>query len=132
MDKEKDTLTPRLELRKLLEPGMKVYTILRHVSASGTSRRISVLYIDKKGHPQHLDWYLEEFGIAKRHKSKDGLSVSGCGMDMGYHLVYSLGRVLYPMGFSCAGEGCPSNDHANGNKRELHPDGGYAFRHEWL
>jgi hypothetical protein len=35
-------------------------------------------------------------------------------MDMHYHLVYSLGRALYPEGHRCTGKSnCPSNDHSN-------------------
>lgn len=44
--------------------------------------------------------------------------MNGCGMDMGFHLVYSLSRVLFSPkqgGFECLGIGhyCPSNDHSN-------------------
>lgn len=32
---------------------------------------------------------------------RDGaIVVGGCGMDMGFHLVYTLGRYLYPDGFA--------------------------------
>jgi hypothetical protein len=46
-----------------------------------------------------------------------GITVGGGGMDMGFHLVYNLGRVLWPFGFKRAGKRC---------------DGGYALRQEWL
>ena len=62
--------------------------------------------------------------------------------DVGFELVYNLGRVLYPHGFACVGEKCQSNDHMNdhsdGMRREnyvgkMHTgDGGYALRQEWL
>lgn len=65
-----------------------------------------------------------------------GLTVGGCGMDMGFHLVYNLSRVLFPSGFECIGKGCPSNDHSNGDRNyEPHRhtgDGGYAIKHRWL
>jgi len=56
-------------------------------------------------------------------------------MDMGFHLVYSLSRALYPDGFACVGDYCPSNDHSNGQPKDLrshHRDGGYALRQEWI
>jgi hypothetical protein len=47
----------------------------------------------------------------------DAVRVGGAGMDMGFHLVYSLSSRLYPDGFECVGEECPSNDHGNGEPR---------------
>lgn len=66
----------------------------------------------------------------------DALVVNGCGMDMGFHVVYELGYTLYGRdGFICIGERCPSNDHSNGDRDytpHAHTDGGYALRYEWL
>lgn len=39
--------------------------------------------------------------------------MNGCGMDMGFSLVYDLGRVLFRDNFRCIGKGCPSSDHDN-------------------
>lgn len=126
----------RRDLKKIIKPGDEVYTILRHVSASGMSRRISVVVI-YNGKPMSLDWYLEKLGVANRHKTERGLCVSGCGMDMGFGLVYNFARVMYPHGVNCAGKDkCCSNDHSNGdrdyNRRKKHADGGYAYRQRWL
>jgi hypothetical protein len=41
---------------------------------------------------------------------------------MGFALVYALGRKLYPDGFDCAGERCPSNDHSNRVEATHHKD----------
>jgi len=73
----------------------------------------------------------------KRHgRAQDALVVGGAGMDMGYHVVYNLARTLFADGFACVGEGCPSNDHSNGDRDytpgRLHSDPGYALRHRWL
>lgn len=135
-DKDQDIKQVRRELKKMLKPGDTVYTILRHCSSSGMSRRISLIAM-VKGKPVNLDWWAERLGIAKRHRDKDGLSVGGCGMDMGFHLAYSLGSGMYPHGVNCAGEGrCRSNDHVNGSRdydrKKKHNDGGYAFQHSWL
>lgn len=114
-------------LHDVLKPGDTVYTILRHVSASGMTRRISVivLKLDDKGvaRPIHLDWHIEQLGIAKRHARADGLVVGGCGMDMGYHLVYRLGNAMWPNG----------TDKPHGRRNgKPDSDGGYALEHRWL
>lgn len=38
-------------------------------------------------------------------RERPGIRVSGCGMDMGFHLVYNLGRTLYPEGFAPSDSG---------------------------
>lgn len=133
-------------LRELCPPGTQVYCILRHVSRSGMQRRISLYVKVPEGDGmQWLDGYVSATGLARRHHgSQDALVVNGCGMDMGFHLVYELARTLYPDGYGCIGEGCPSNDHANGDRNyrphdasnahhwHWHRDGGYALRHRWL
>ena len=71
-----------------------------------------------------------------RMGKRDGLIVGGCGMDMGFEIVYNLGRTLWPDGAPCVGEKCQSNDHHNGDwdytAGKLHRDGGYALKHQWL
>lgn len=65
----------------------------------------------------------------------DATRNAGCGMDVGFSLVYNLGWVLFPNGFECVGERCPSNDHSNGDRDyspHHHSDGGYALRQRWL
>lgn len=87
-------------------------------------------------HPNHSIGLVTGYKRAKRG-SGDGLIVGGCGMDMGYHLVYALARKLWPDGFDCIGPGCPSNDHSNGDRdytpgHRHHADGGYCLKHRWL
>lgn len=82
------------ELLRYLKPGDTVLTVLRHVSASGMQRRID-LYTIKDGRLVYLSGYAENMGLAKRHDGKQGLIVNGCGMDMGYHLVYELASALF-------------------------------------
>jgi hypothetical protein len=65
----------------------------------------------------------------------EGLRVDGAGMDMGFHAVHSLGYVLFPDGFECTGDRCPSNDHSNGDRNyepHHHTSGGYALRQRWM
>ena|ERR1035437_1828097 len=50
----------------------------------------------------------------------------GCGMDMGFHLVYNLGRTLFPEGFKVEGRG------RNGDASGWDKDGGYALKQRWI
>lgn len=84
--------------------GYKLYTILRHCSKSGMSRIIEVLAIpgpDKKGYNSVL-WLggmiaeLLEYKYAYASKSDSGgIKIEGCGMDMGFAIVYELSAMLY-------------------------------------
>lgn len=61
--------------------------------------------------------------------------MGGVGMDMGFALVHELSYSLWPNGFECTGQRCPSSDHANGDRNyepHHHASGGYALRQEWL
>lgn len=104
------------QLREILKPGDTVYTILRHVSASGMSRGID-LYTIRDNRMQFLTGYAAH-AIGWKWGEKAGIVVGGCGMDMGFHLVYTLSRTLFPDGFQ--------------DGQDNHKDGGYALRHEWL
>ena len=87
------------------------YTILKGVSASGMSRTMKVV-TSHEGQVIDLTWYVARAGIGTLTE-KNGqrvLRVGGCGMDMGFHIVYSLSLALYGS--------------AN--------DGGYNLRQEWL
>jgi hypothetical protein len=53
----------------------------------------------------------------------NGVKVAGCGMDMGFHLIYSLSYALFPKG----------TDAPHGTRNGVpDSDGGYALKHEWL
>jgi hypothetical protein len=131
------------KLRATLKPGDTLHTVLRSRSRSGMSRVIDVfhIYADDAG-KMHKDWL--SYWVAKatgmtfqdRPGKPEGIKIEGCGMDMGFEIVYTLGRVLWPEGFECAGDHCPSNDHSNGDrnyKPHMHTgDGGYALHQEWL
>lgn len=85
-------------LRKLIagDPKPVIYTIMRHVSSSGMSRDISLVYI-KNNEPYHIN-YSASLALGDRLVSRNGhdaIRVNGCGMDMGFHLVYSLSSVLF-------------------------------------
>ncbi len=109
-------------LLKMLKPGDSIYTITRHVSRSGMMRRISV-YAIKNNKPIGLDWYIKRLGLFNLDKTDDGIVVNGCGMDMHFHVVHTLGRALFPKGFKLV-KGMHGR---NGDKSGYESDGGYAF-----
>lgn len=114
-------------LRKWIKPGSTVYTILRHRSASGMSRVISVVLVQPDGrmiHPNHAASRALGYPLVNKNGS-DGLRVSGCGMDMGFEVVYRLGCALWPKGDGKTITG------RNGSKKP-ETDGGYLLRQEWL
>ena len=124
-------------LRGWLKPGDTVFTILRHVSRSGMTRHIGVVVL-RDGVDLHPNYAIAAACDYRLNKNGDGLVVGGCGMDMGFALVYELSRVLFPDGFDCIGASdvCPSNDHSNyphwADHKEPHSDGGYALKQRWL
>jgi len=102
-------------LRELFDelPKKTAYTVTRKVSASGMTRRISVFVVDTDGDLRDISYYV---GAVLGWSITDVMGhrtvrVDGCGMDMGFHLVYSLSYALY---------------RADGVERA-----GYVIRHEW-
>lgn len=102
-------------LRKILNQGETVYCVLRHVSASGMSRTID-FYVIKENRPVWLTGYIGAALDYKRGKHDRGLVISGCGTDMGFHVVYSLARTLWP----------------DQNDNRADRDGGYLLKSEWM
>ena len=128
-------------LRDMLPPGSTVRCVLRSVSRSGMSRQIDFYHVNADGGLDYLTGYIGQACDYRRAPS-GALKVSGCGMDMGFSVVYDLSRALFGDGFECPGNGngeyhrgCPSNDHSNGDRDYTphhHKDGGYALRCEWI
>ena len=121
------------ELRVILSPGDTMRTILRHVSRSGMSRSIGLIVLDEEGDIADISYLAARALGDKMDNTGDGIKVSGCGMDMGFHLVYGLGRKLFPT-YTCLGARCPSNFHTNvrdGSTEGVHTDG-YSLKQRWL
>jgi len=112
-------------LKAHLHPSDTVYTVLRHVSRSGMMRRISPVIIIN-GEPIDISWYVAKLGLFPRKYPNEALTVEGCGMDMGFYVVYELSRVLFPEGFKVEGIG------RNGDASGWDKNGGYALRQRWL
>jgi hypothetical protein len=116
-----------------VKPGDTVHTIVRHVSRSGMSRNIDAVKLTDGDY-----LYLSRIAavLLGYPQARDGsVKIGGCGMDMGFALVYELSHALFSGGFECIGEGCPSNDHSNGDRDyspHQHNSGGYALKQRWL
>ena len=108
----------RATLRELVEQSQKrrdgspvIYTFLRHVSKSGMSRDITLKIVDGDGTLRDIT-YTAALAIGEKPRDNYGrrvIRVHGCGMDMGFHLVYSVSHALY-----------------DGQERA-----GYVISHEW-
>lgn len=123
---KEDVSSAREMLRKFLRPGDTVYTVLRHCSRSGMTRHID-LYKLEKNDRIYLSGYAAT--VMGDSRSRDGaIVVGGCGMDMGFHLVYNLGRTLFPKGFKLR----KGQRGRNGDTSGFDNDGGYALNHRWL
>ena len=128
-------------LRKLCPPGTTIYSMLRHRSASGMSRLID-FYVISDNAPFRITGLIATAGIESYDRRGEALRVSGCGMDMGFHVTHNLSYLLHPDGFDCLGPresgahyGCPSNEHSNGDRDYTphhHATGGYSLRSEWM
>ncbi|MBF6555504.1 MAG: hypothetical protein IVW52_04930 [Acidimicrobiales bacterium] len=86
----------------MLPPGTTVYTVLRHISRSGMDRVISCHVILKDDCNNASVGWVPSGRIARVLGSgwrddpkRNGNHVGGVGMDMGWHLVYTLSFALY-------------------------------------
>lgn len=115
--KSKEREEALAQLREWIKPGDTVYTILRHVSRSGMQRHISLVIFPGGAapplHPNYSAGKVLGRRVVNSH-GRDALTIGGVGMDMGFALVYELGRALFPDG---------AGDENNG---------GYCIRHEWI
>lgn len=92
--REQEQESARERLREMMEGDDRpvIGTILRHCSASGMSRDISLYYKDTN------ITYLAGVAMGDNVRSSNGFNairVQGCGMDMGFHLVYGLSITLF-------------------------------------
>lgn len=84
-------------LRELFPIGSEVSLVPTHVSRSGMRRVIKVMVYDKR-HKRIVSassMVARVLGWKIDHDHGGGVVVDGAGMDMGFHLVYSLSRALY-------------------------------------
>ena len=83
--------------------GATIYTTVRSVAKSGMSRAISCFIIateaDGSNYIQVIDYFVG-IALGLKHHKDGGLIVRGCGMDMGYKMVYDLSSVMLSDGYA--------------------------------
>ena len=89
----------RLELLTILKPyfgtNSTAYCSIKNVSNSGMYRHIQILGV-RKNRVHNLSYYVAELcGFSFKDKTCS-VGVSGCGMDMGFHVVSTMSHYLYP------------------------------------
>lgn len=87
-----------LRLKDWIKPGDTLHTQIKTVSRSGMSRVIQVIKIGcNKGEPSlsYLGYNIALVLDWKYDREREGVKVGGCGMDMGFHMVHTLGYALY-------------------------------------
>ena len=105
-------------LEYFVKEGDTVYTVLRSVSSSGMSRTMS-LKVAKEGKILDLTYYASVvlgWPLVEVNDSR-AIRVGGAGMDMGFHTVYTLARVLF-------------RDKYEGQPDAV--DAGYSLTQAWL
>lgn len=124
---EQDRAEAIEQLRAMLKPGDTVYTNVEHVSRSGMSRVITA-YVVRDGEIRRISHLAAKATNRPLDRDRMGVKVDGCGMDMTFELVYTLGRVLFPDGFDV-----PRGERGrNGDTSGHDNDGGYALNNRSL
>ena len=109
-------------LKEWIKKGDTLHTTVRHVSRSGMMRHISVKHLKATDNPErpvnvsNYDYHIARVLDLPEAPNYQGVKIGGCGMDMGFHLVYSLSRAIF-------------KDEPKG---EGDRDHGYWINQEWL
>ena len=101
-----ETAKAREALGELLKPGDTVRTVLGHVSKSGMTRDVQCLIARDSEIIDITSKVAAAIG-GTYNAEYDSVRVTGCGLDVGFGIVYDLGRRLYP-------------------------DDEYALKHRWI
>tara|TARA_R100001460_G_scaffold56738_2_gene96446 strand:- start:619 stop:924 length:306 start_codon:yes stop_codon:yes gene_type:complete len=87
------------KLKEAIKEGDTLWTQLHHVTKSGMTRYIGVRFL-KDDYPYTYTYYVAKALDWKMSDKYEGVKVVGCGMDMGFHLIYSLSHALYGDGYA--------------------------------
>ena len=82
-----------------LAAGDTVWCVLRHASKSGMRRTIQ-LFVLRNNEPLFLGFHAARVLGWAWDGDNTGVKVDGAGMDMGFHLVYSLSAKLFEDGYA--------------------------------
>ena len=149
---KEETAEAVTRLRAELTPGRTVYTKITHVSRDGMSRSIECYLAQGRDNLTDITWSIARATNSRVDNTHGGIIMGGCGMDMGFALVYNLSHTLYPNGVPCTGSRgynpdtyatiqdpprCKSNEHVNDatvpySRDVIHQNGGYALNPVWM
>jgi len=80
------------DLKKIFEGNNKVYCVLKYVSQNGMNRHISFFTIKENEHINLNNYILK---LLSYNGSNEYIKVGGCGMDMGFSVVYDLSSKVF-------------------------------------
>ena len=95
-------------LRKLLPEGTTVWTTVTSAASSGMSRWIRAFVIrtpewatnPHQQYPQDITRPIAKvIGLRYDDDGRKGAQIHGCGMDMGFEMVYEVAGILYKDGY---------------------------------
>ena len=91
MDNKLEIKNCKEYLKTLLTNEDTIYTNCQHVSQSGMTRDIQLLFV-KDDKLINLNYYVSK--VLGNRIVNNGIRIGGCGMDMGFALVDNLASVL--------------------------------------
>lgn len=126
-EKERQAAKAREYLLDALKPGDTVYCVINSVARSGMSRKIKFLAMGEqlegkkvtRRYVRNISYLIAQACGYSYDRDNGALRVAGCGMDMGFAVVYDLAATLWPTSTAKPGADPKST-------------GGYALKHEWL
>lgn len=86
------------ELKRIFPKGSTVSTTVKHVSRSGMTRDIAVFGADPAHGIRNVSYLVVALEIGRLHER--AVRISGCGMDMGFSIVYDMSMALYGDGYA--------------------------------
>ena len=98
-NKNEEKKTAIETLKKEIKKGDSIYTVLTKVNNMGTYRHIKPILF-KDNQPLFLTY---QIATALQYPIKEktySIGVGGCGMDMGFHLIYNLSSTLFGDGYA--------------------------------
>lgn len=102
-----------------------IHVIIKNVSRSGMLRRVQT-FIIKDNKLYFINYLIEQLTHYK--KDSDGLlKLHGCGMDMGFSLVYDFARSIFPTGFKSSRRNAINGMKPTDKGFNWDNDGGYAL-----
>tara|TARA_R100000315_G_C5190942_1_gene111352 strand:+ start:66 stop:380 length:315 start_codon:yes stop_codon:yes gene_type:complete len=98
MEYKTDKERAKAFLKDWFPKGSTAHTTVVHVARSGMSRHIKVFAISGE-RIQNISYHVSKL-LDWRFTNKEAVFVGGCGMDMGFHLIYTLSSKLYDDGYA--------------------------------